>query len=315
MAIDLMQTTVKSKQPGRPAKRPSLTAYQAKQIAQKMLSGHEITPSAERILDLLGNAGVLTAGQIAQLVGGISPRSLQRYQVKHLVDRLPADLAVLVTKGFSDQIDPSLRVYTLGMVGVEIMKINLGEGKYVTPSYYGGQRSALIHDLIVNEVVVRLRTAAAQRGCGALWFSKQEATVLDENKTAVLQPDALVVITKGRHRRFLAIEVHNEDHGNRVPDKIRRYERVYKGGRWVEKWKAGSDESVAVITVFTVPIVGQTYAEQVGKEAANLNLSYLGKSWESVVNSDDQDIALWGDYARRTKVDVFSDEFLNEGNK
>ena len=299
----------KRKTRGKQPKRPEITPHQAKQEAVRLLSEHRLSTMADQVIKALATGGVLTSDQLHR-IADVSLRSLQRYQRRYLLNRLPILADELTALGLADE-PAALRLYTLGPVGLEIARLR---HKHVPTGYIGYGTHFIIHDVLTNEVVLRLADLAAARGYELLWSSKYEATVHDERGKPVLEPDALVVFTRGEERRHFTIEFHNEDHGLRARQKVDRYERVYRDGRWRDEWE--TDEMPRVLVVFTHKVVGRGSSRKRGSQGGYQNAValarsrgsrcvFLGKPWREVVAGE---MDRWFNFNRGQMVDILENE-------
>lgn len=282
----------------RHAGRETLQPHEAKSYAIGLLREHRVTPLADRVIDMLAVAGVLSESQIKSLIP-LSYRSLLRYYKLHLLDRVPTHGIKLTSYGFSK----SERLYTLGVAGLVIAEMRRESG-LVPTSYLGYGVHRVIHDLLVNEVVIRLSCHAfVEQDIAVMWRSRYEATVHDDDDRPVLEPDALLDFDG----RQVVLEYHNEDTARRASEKVRRYERVHRGGHWRDSWQ--TNEFPWVLVAFTHRAVATGYQEAV-QEAASMGLRcrYLGKPWVSFQRGDDP--ALWQDFRTGKIVNVLT---LKEG--
>jgi len=273
----------------RPFKRPEITPQQARKEAERLLRGYLLPPKADRVIEALSTGGVLTSGQLHR-IADVSLRTLQRYAQRYWLDRIPVLTNELLELGIDN--DPrNVWLYTLGPVGFEIARLRL-EHTHIPTGYTGYGTHRIIHDVLVNEVVLRLSELASPRGYELLWVNKYGATVRDEHGRPALEPDALLAFRRdGEYRRFL-VELHNEDNAVRAEKKVRRYEQVYRDGRWRDVWEC--EDMPAVLAVFTHRIVGKGYRRAVEKaKAMGLRCTFLGKAWEDVVSGN---IGAWWNF-------------------
>jgi hypothetical protein len=295
--LELRQPQKRSK--GRPINRPVLTTHQARMEAQRLLSSNRLSPAALDLIRTLGVAGVLTATQIQKVID-ISPRSLQRYQSQHLIDRLPFMAPDLRNIGL-DGDNTELRVYTLGIVGIAIAERSYS---YV-PSGYAGRVAHLVnHDLLANEVVLRMFVEALRRGFSFHWSNRYESTVRNENNVNILEPDAFVVAQRGEDRRLFCLELHNEFHSSRVERKVRRYERIYRTGFWKDTWETSA--MPPVLAVFTHAVVSKGYRQHVSEAPRGIQCTFLGNPLSAVL---DGNISSWYNFNTQAQVNIFDDDY------
>ncbi|GEM_PF-842513 len=279
-----------------------VTTNQAEQVAfQKLRSG--LSEQQIAMIDNLGQGGVMTAHQL-QAVTGLSYARLKQSQSELLLDRvrLLPDLHPqrLIDSGLVEASDKSgAMVYTLGMVGMALAKQRLAPYKPAPSGYIGFNGTRIIHDLMVNEIVLRMGKRAAELGWQLQWIHKQRASVFDEKGNAMIEPDALLLL---RHpatqiERMLALEYHNEDRGARAKMKVDKYHQTFLSNRWNEGWDTKTMPAVAA--VFRNDFVGQDYFACV-KEATTKNglkVRFIGKSLSDMLslNADEG----WVDFATR----------------
>jgi len=288
----------KSRYRGRQSKRPEITPHQAKQKAIRLLRENRLSPMAVQVTEALATGGVLTSGQLYH-VTTVSPRTLQKYHKQYLLDRLPILADELMALDLAD--DPAkLRLYTLGPVGLEVARIR---HEHVPTGYTGYGTHRIIHDVLTNEVVLRLAALAVERGYEPLWYSKYEATVHDERGKPALEPDAMLAVRRDGVYRYFVVEFHNEDKRTRARSKVDRYERVYRDGRWRNELE--TDEMPAVLAVFTHKIVGKGYREAISSRSMRPRCVFLGKSWRDVIAGDD--MARWFNFNQGKMVDILED--------
>lgn len=301
MLINLAQRP-KRRTTDRPSQRTTITSRQAKREAIRLLSENRLSSMADYVIELLSIGGVLTGHQLRRLAG-VTDRTLRRYYRKHFIDRTPFIGDALLDAGFRETPLYSLRTYTLGAVGIEIARLRHERG--VSTGYVGYGVQRILHDVMCNEVVIRLSAFAAKRGYEALWFSKYEATVHDERGKPALEPDSLLVLKKeGNAHRFL-IELHNEDHGGRAANKVNRYERVYRDGHWRIEWE--TDEMPIVLVVFRHKAVAtkgyrKATTDKRGNPRHDLRCVYLGKPWQDILKGN---LEQWWRFNTSELVSIF----------
>jgi hypothetical protein len=267
---------------GHRSQRPDISSNEAKQRAQTLLTAGRLSPLLAKVVETLAVAGVLTSAQLHQ-VTDVSPRTLRRYHYQHVLDRLYVVPTELRTAGLAtDAI--ALRLYTLGAVGSAVATLHQPD-RLLPTGYTGYGMHRITHEVLTNEVVIRLAHAALTRGYDPLWHSKYEATVHDDAKRAVLEPDAWLVLRRGSERHHYMVEYHNEAYGARAEQKVRKYEATYRDGHWQRAWN--TSEMPTILVVWTHKAVGTGYREAV--EAARgrgLRCTYLGKPWQAVISGE-----------------------------
>lgn len=282
-------TQKQDKRPPRRVERLDIPPNEAEKHALGLLRNNRLSPLEGSVVDLLAVAGVLTDSQLNKLFS-ISPSSLLRYYKNHLIDRVPVHNLKISGLGFPSKD----RVYCLGMVGLAIAEIRAG-GRPVPKGYIGYGVDRATHDILTNEVVIRLCNYARGRGYAPLWKSRYEATVRDNMGVPKIEPDAMLEIG----RRKFVIEYHNEDSGSRARKKIDRYEYERGKGHCSESW--GHDSLPTILVAFTHKAVATGYTNGIDKKAI-VGFRYLGKPWASFQRGDNP--ALWQDFKTGEVVNV-----------
>ena len=267
---------------GRSPSPPPMSSQQARSIAQELLS-KGLPPSLKKALDLLSVGGAMTAYQM-----GVSPRTLRRYGELRVVDRLPHNTPVVV-ETFTQHDLPvpgdhkRLQIFALGPVGIEISK-----KRYACKpptGYLGYTLERVMHDVIVNEIVLNIGQLAMTHGWRPIWVGEQEAS-LYQGDLQILKPDALIRLKQDDQERLFLVEYHNEDHSTRAAKKVQIYERAFNSGLWGEAWE--TDEFPPVLATFRKPVVGRGYQEgMAGRES--VNCTFYGRVLASVL----ADINIW----------------------
>ena len=270
------------RRPGRNTDLPPMTAQQAKQTATELLE-NGLPESLEKAMDLLAVGGVMTACQM-----GISTRTLRRHKDLRVVDRLP-HTSTVVMETFLQYSLPvpdereSLLLFALGPVGLEIAKRRCGSNSLTGYMNYSLDR--LMHDIVLNEIVLRIADLALEHECRLLWVGEQEAS-LYQGDTQILKPDAMLRMTKGEQEHLFLLEYHNEDHSTRAADKVKLYERAYSSGIWAQVWD--TDQFPRVLASFRHPVVGRGYQEGVAAKEGG-HVTFYGRTLSSVLD----DLGVW----------------------
>jgi len=268
---------------------------QAAQIAARNLLQQGLSKTLEHTLGLLMAAGVLPQYRLP-----VSGRALRNYHRRRLLDRLAYTSAevreVLLSYGLPvpDNAERCL-LYTLGPVGIELVK----EIHHVPPpsGFLGAPLERLIHDLVVNEIVLRLSESAMSAGWTPVWLSKYEAN-LRRGEVAILEPDAFLRFKKEEKEFAVLIEYHNEDKRSRAVDKVRKYEAAYKEKEiWSEQWEV--ETFPPVLAVYREKIVGQGYFDEIKDNPGKVN--FYGRSLDGFF----QDLTFWFDFKQQARVKIF----------
>jgi hypothetical protein len=267
---------------------------QAAQVAARNLLQQGLSKTAEHTLGLLLAAGVLPQYRLP-----VSGRALRNYHKQRLLDRLAYTSAevreVLLSYGLPvpENAERCL-LYTLGPVGIELVK----EIHRVPPpsGFLGAPLERLMHDLAVNEVVLRLSELAIAAGWTPIWLSKYEAS-LRNGDVAILEPDAFLRFKKDGQEFAVLIEYHNEDKSTRAAGKVRRYEAAFQSELWATQWDV--ETFPPVLVVFRERIVAQGYDREVSANPGKVN--FYGRSLEGFF----QDPLTWYGFKSKQKEKPF----------
>lgn len=307
MAFHLNQTPARRASRRRTTRDP-ITPHEAKQRAYFLLAEGKITGKQSQVLSTLAVAGVLDEQQLARLIG-ISGRSLRRYHSQHLLDRLYVVPASLRTVGFI-RAGESLRLYKLGAVGRAIVA---HDQPLVPSGYEGFGVHRLTHDVLANEVMIRVARAGADAGYDPIWLSKYEATVHDDAGRPMLEPDAMLEL-RHAHRatqRFL-LEYHNEDDSRRAAGKIKRYEEVARDGHWQHAWN--TETLPTVLVSWTHNAVATGYSAAIERQAhrhLGLRFRYLGMPIQRLLAGGDP--LQWKEFLSKEVAPLLPEVFASTG--
>lgn len=225
-----------------------------------------------RIIDLLACGGVLPASHL-----GVSDRVLKWWMQRLVLEKVVSDPAELnyITKQVGLQTMGGL--YALSPVGVEIAALR---HEVQPPSGYQGYTlMRVMHDVVVNEIVLRLAERLAAGGWNVEWLGKYEGTLTDKNGKPILEPDAVIRFYKDDQEKAFVLEYHNEDRRARAAMKVEKYEAAFNDGNWRQQWEV--ETFPPVLVVFWQPIVGTGYQQAVGTR--KLNCTYYGKTLKAVL--------------------------------
>ena len=228
---------------------------------------------AWRALDLLFAGGVMTVEQL-----GMTPRTMRRYAEKHVVKRYGASRKFVAEQLGEYGLDvKDGQLYTLGPVGVELVQIRHG----VKPptGYLSYSLERVLHDVISNEIVLRIAQEAEANGWRFIWASKYESTVFRDG-VPILEPDAFIRLERDGVVYPFLIEYHNEDRSTRAVQKVRQYERAWESDLWQTPWEV--DEFPPLLAIFRMPVVGEGYQEGI-KESAPVSVDYYGRALSSLL--------------------------------
>lgn len=277
---------------------------QAAQIAARNILQRGLGRILERTLSMLLSAGVLPQYRLPT-----SGRALRDYHRQRILDRLPFTSeevrSALLDYGLPvPENAERFLLYTLGPVGIEIVRERYG----VPPpgGYLSAPMERLLHDLAVNEIVLKIGDLAMQAGWIPIWLSKYEATLWDEKREkAMLEPDAFLRFKKGDQEWVCLIEFHNEDKRTRAMSKVRKYEEASQSKIWLEQWEidAPRDKEVEyfpqVLAVYRDSIVGKGYQEEIENNPGKVR--FYGRTLERFF----QDPTTWYDFQKKDKAKIF----------
>ncbi len=163
----------------------------------------------------------------------------------------------------------SMILYTLGPVGIEISKERHGVSPPTGYLSYPLERTS--HDLVMNEIVLQIAGQAMENGWRTVWVSKYEATLYNEDGAAILEPDAMLRLTKDGDELVYLFEFHNEDKSTRAHSKVRKYETAASlENLWAQAWEV--EEFPPLVAVFRKPIVGTGYNEAVREVSPHVQI-------------------------------------------
>ncbi len=264
---------------GRPVRdmSPQAARIEAQRL-QQSLSEH-----AWDTIEILTQAGVLSTEQLRPIV---SHRTLTRsYAPKRIIDRLPHTRTEMET-AFTEHGLPfteKTNLYTLGPVGIELALMR-SQTPPVT-GFVSYRLTRVMHDVCVNEIMLRMAVFASERGWKALWAGTNEATLYNADGTRqLLEPDAMLILKRSgtAPRRFM-IEYHNEDHRTRAERKIDKYVNVCEinADRWQAAW--ATPTFPPVLAVFAKRIVGEGYQDKLNECAAPVH--FYGKLFRGVLKN------------------------------
>jgi hypothetical protein len=216
---------------GRQPTYEELSESEARRRAEKFLR-HPPSDHVMSTWKLLCTAGVLTYGQIQELLG-VSDRLLRKYTSKdyQLFHRLPPMHEHLRGLGFKDE-TKHLRLYCLGKVGLKMAELS----KVRVPDYYlGAAQDNITHDVLCNEVIRYLIRAARALGWTWDWRSRYRGAVRLEagpdKKVVHVEPDAVLRFTEPKGAYHVCVlEYHNEDTRRRALEKFEKYEELHHLG-------------------------------------------------------------------------------------
>jgi hypothetical protein len=184
----------------------------------------------------------------------------------------------------------------LGPVGVEIASTRHNCAPPVGYQHYTLTR--VMHDVICNEVVLRLADYWGGQGWEVEWLGKYEATLNPKDGSAsLLEPDAFLRIQRDGVEQAFVLEYHNERKSIRAAQKVKAYETAYSEGNWKDKWQVESFPPVLV--VFWQVIVGEGYLEAL--QGKNLNCGFYGRWLAKVLEGD---LGKWRDLRAKSTVEL-----------
>lgn len=278
----------------RPDSEP-LSRKDAEILAQSLMAQNRLSKLGYSAISLFATAGILTIRQMNELLT-IKPRTLRKYQGEkyHLIrwSYIPDNMPDCF---------PSKRLehtYTLAEVGIEVAR----KRNWCSTHFEQYNHHRAVHDLLCNEVVIRLLKRMQASGIKAEWSGAWESRLYDNDNAPQLEPDSLIRINRNNAPQLFAFEYHNEDDRRRVGDKVERYENEQRGKRWPWQWK--TNKFPTVLISYTHPIVARGYIDvlrELGRD--QIRCRYLAKSVKNATD-DSRDITQWLDVNRA----AFSDE-------
>jgi hypothetical protein len=232
-----------------------------------------LSPLGFRALDWLAMGGIMTASQL-----GVATRTLQYWQKQRLVDRvrLPTDAVSMWTQLFVHDLRARPSFWCLGPAGEEIARKRYPFAPLTGYLLYAPAR--VLHDLILNEAVLRIARAARGEGWRVLWAGTNACEIRDGTEQ-LIEPDAMLILERGQERKAFAVEYHNEEERRqRAYYKVMRYERVLEMGKWQEAWQL--DSFPAILAIFRDRAVGEGYRSAVRQ--FNARATYYAKILDSI---------------------------------
>ena len=282
----------REKRTGRPGIAGAMTAQQIHTEAMSVME-KGLSSIAWHALDLLYAGGIMTVDQL-----GLNPRTLRRYASKQIVDRYAFSPSFVIERlGEYGLVVESGQLYTLGPVGVEIAQMRHG----VKPSsgYLAYTLERVLHDVVVNEIVMQIARQAGVDGWELNWASKYESSLFREDMP-ILEPDAFICLEREGEERPFLIEYHNEDKRTRAIQKVRQYERAWESNLWQNVWEV--DDFPPLLAVFKNQIVGEGYLDGI-KEAAPVDCTYYGRALAGIWGEDG--LENWFNINKEEKGNVF----------
>jgi hypothetical protein len=209
---------------------------------------------------------------------GVVTRTLQYWQKQRLVDRvpLPADAASVWTQLFVRDLRVRPSFWCLGPAGEEIARKRYPVAPLTGYLLYPPAR--VLHDLILNEAVLRIARAAREAGWRVLWAGTNACEIRDGTEQ-LIEPDAMLILEREQERKAFAVEYHNEeDRRQRAYYKVIRYERVMEMEKWQEAWQL--DSFPAILAIFRDRAVGEGYRDAIRQ--LNARATYYAKILDSI---------------------------------
>jgi len=253
----------------------AMTSQQAQAEAVAVME-QGLSRLAWRALDLLFAGGIMTVEQL-----GVNPRTLRRYAARRVVDRYAFTPAFVIEKLGEYGIEAENgQLYTLGPVGAVIAEMRHG----VKPpsGFLAYTLERVLHDVIVNEIVMQIARQAGTHGWELTWASKYESSLFRED-VPILEPDAFIRLERNGEELPFLIEYHNEDKRTRAVKKVRQYERAWESDLWQDTWEV--EEFPSLLAIFKNKIVGEGYLDGV-QEIGSVGISYYGRALEGTWAED-----------------------------
>ncbi|HEB65074.1 MAG TPA: hypothetical protein ENJ02_05985 [Chloroflexi bacterium] len=267
-----------------------MTPRAARERANNLLVGG-LSLTAWHVIDILAQTGAATLPQL-----GVSRSAMIKYGHAHIVARL--HIPPKVVRDELRALLPGSRIYTLGPVGLELAKM-----RGLTPStgHMAYPLSRVMHDVILTEILLRISRHAAGRGWSVTWIGTAEAALFTPDRSReVLEPDALLRLTKDGEERLFALEYHNEDKRSRAERKVDQYEAVcaVNAALWMEQWETAAFPTL--LAVFRHDIVGKGYVDKLS--GMQPQVRYYGKLLSGVLQGN---LDQWLNLSTRKKENIF----------
>ena len=290
--VSISNATNLEKRIGRPGISETMTPAQIQAEAMNVVA-RGLSSIAWHALDLLYVGGIMTVDQLA-----LNPRTLRRYAAKQIVNRYAVSPGFVSERlGEYGLVAGNGQLYTLGPVGAEIVQMRYR----VKPAsgFLAYTLERVLHDVIVNEIVLRVIRQAEGEGWSVDWASKYESTIFRED-TPILEPDAFIRLEREGEELSFLIEYHNEDKRTRAVQKVRQYERAWESDLWQKTWEV--QDFPPLLAVFRKEIVGEGYLDGI-KESAPVDVTYYGRALKGIWEEDG--LVTWFNINKEKKGNVF----------
>jgi hypothetical protein len=201
--------------------RPRLSSAEVKRRAETYL----ITPPSAELLQayrLTATGGVLALMHYRTMLN-LAPRTIRKYTELGVLERLSDRTPGLRKIGFKEP--PSdLRLYTLGPVGHAMAEME----NIIAPSGYHATVDRVTHDFLATYVIIGLLQKAKAYGLEWQWHNRYQATLKYADRTGGVEPDGAIRVYNPQSKvsAVYVLELHNESHGQRVPQKLNSYHCV-----------------------------------------------------------------------------------------
>ncbi len=266
---------------GRTSTYETLAPQTVKMMTDRLLR-RGLSQHAWQVIELLASGGILSSQQLGFLV---APSTLDDYtrKGKRFLYRLPIAPAELSTVFESYGLDggDEPRLYVLGQIGVELATMRLGQSPVTGHLAYSLNR--IMHDVILNEIILRLFNLADDAGWAVIWKGTNDGALYNtDHSRKVLEPDALLILEKdGMETLHFCIEYHNEDKRTRAERKVDKYASVFANNEnlWRYQWETYTFPRV--LTVFSKRIVGEGYRDRLAESPCKVQ--FYGKLLSSVL--------------------------------
>ena len=292
-------TVTTKKRGGRPSALADMSPQMARHEADKLLV-QGLSQHAWQVIELLAQSGVLSDQQLSFVA---APATLaKKYAPRRIIDRLPFSTAELepVFREYGMPFKNDTRLYVLGPVGAELAQRR--SGKPPVTGHLAYTLTRIMHDVVLNEIVMRLYRFADERGWRVSWKGTNDGALYNiDYSRKILEPDALLVFEQdGKDPLYFCVEYHNEDKRSRAERKVDKYEAVRTNNEklWRTQWE--TDRFPHVLAVFAKRIVGEGYRDKI--KTVPVGVQFYGKLLSGVLQDNLEE---WANFTTGKREKIF----------